>query len=385
MRRNRVILFVLWLFSLVGISFYGGDISYGIFITLTLIPIVSCIYILCVYFLFKIYQELEGRDITAENTSVFYFTLQNESPIIFSGVRVLFYSTFSTISGLNDKTVYELAPYNGVKKRTDIVCHYRGEYEVGIKKVIIQDFLCLFSFTYMNKEPFRITVKPNIVHLSQLKGAELVMSTVRDAIVNKTEPDILTREYISGDDPRFINWKVSGASNKLMVREMTGEQQYGIGIIMDPCRYGDRIEDYLPVENKIIETTIALTLYFYEKGVPVSVHYNTDAEEYNVSSGAFEGFYDQMCTFSFKKENTANSLYSDILTKATIFKSRAVFMIIHVWDGPAMETASALSNNNVPVIVYLVSDADNEPAMTVPIPRVNIISVGTDADLTEVL
>ena len=58
MKRNRRILLVLWILSLIGISIRGGQITYGIFFLLTLIPIVSLIYILAVILLFKIYQSL---------------------------------------------------------------------------------------------------------------------------------------------------------------------------------------------------------------------------------------------------------------------------------------------------------------------------------------
>ena len=209
MKRNRIILLILWVLSLIGISFYGGQISYGLFILFSLIPIISLLYILCVYLLFKIYQNIDARDIVCNNTATFYFTLQNESAISFSGVRVLFYSTFSTISGLDDKTEYELRPKIGIKKQTDIVCKYRGEYEVGIKKVVIQDFFRLFSITYKNREPFRVTVRPNIVHLTELLHADIAMSAVRDSRVNQNEPDVISREYVVGDDIRMMNWKVS--------------------------------------------------------------------------------------------------------------------------------------------------------------------------------
>ena len=220
---------------------------------------------MCVYLLFKIYQNIDARDIVCNNTATFYFTLQNESAISFSGARALFYSTFSTISGLDDKTEYELRPKIGIKKQTDIVCKYRGEYEVGIKKVVIQDFFRLFSITYKNREPFRVTVRPNIVHLTELLHADIAMSAVRDSRVNQNEPDVISREYVVGDDIRMMNWKVSANIGKFMVREKTGEQQQGVGIIMDSCRVSNRIEEYLPIENKILEAAIALNIFFHRE------------------------------------------------------------------------------------------------------------------------
>ena len=85
MRRNRIIWLVLYIMSIVAISFYGGAVSYGTFITLTMVPVVSLIYILLVILCFRVYQKLDGRDVVANHRADFYFTLQNESLMAFSG------------------------------------------------------------------------------------------------------------------------------------------------------------------------------------------------------------------------------------------------------------------------------------------------------------
>ena len=148
MRRNRIIWLILYVLSIVFISFYGGVISYGSFAVLTLIPVVSILYIIFVIFRFRIYQKLDGRNPVCNNRSDFYFTLQNESFMIFSSVRVTFYSDYSTITGLDDRTEYELSPRSGIRKQTDLICRYRGEYEVGIRKITVTDPLRLFSISY---------------------------------------------------------------------------------------------------------------------------------------------------------------------------------------------------------------------------------------------
>ena len=387
MKRNRIILLILWALSLIGISFYGGQISYGLFILFSLIPIISLLYILCVYLLFKIYQNIDARDIVCNNTATFYFTLQNESAISFSGVRVLFYSTFSTISGLDDKTEYELRPKIGIKKQTDIVCKYRGEYEVGIKKVVIQDFFRLFSITYKNREPFRVTVRPNIVHLTELLHADIAMSAVRDSRVNQNEPDVISREYVVGDDIRMMNWKVSANIGKFMVREKTGEQQQGVGIIMDSCRVSSRIEEYLPIENKILEAAIALNLFFSQRGIPVSTYYEGTSFEENVvdKNKGFEEFYEKMSSFVFDEAHTDELLCRNIMDSKTVFMKKAVFMIVHKWDETLANTAMEIGKNNIPIVVYIISDDINCEYSSQLMTRTSMVRITTDSDLTEVM
>ena len=386
MRRNRIILLILWILTLVGISFYGGPISYGFFIVISLIPIVSILYILCVIWQFRIYQKLDSRNLVSNRTSVFYFTLQNESLITFAGIRVFFYSTFSTISGLEDSIEYELAPHTGIKKQTELVCKYRGEYEVGIKKIIAQDFFRLFTIAYKNREPMRVNVKPNIVTLPHLQ-AEQTASAAKNASTNRNEPDVLVRDYVPGDDRRMIHWKATAAMQKLMVRERTDEQQKGVGIIMTPKR-SSRIEaEYIPAENKILEAVIALALFFNTRNIPVTVWYYTTHLHESVIRGReeFEHFYEQMSDYSFDTDRESALMYEEILRHGAAFDCREVFMVTDRFEAGSSAFVKELSRNGLFATVYLITDKDAKDTLSEQIPRCNLIAIRTDADLTEVM
>ncbi len=356
MRRNRIILAVLWLLSLLAISFYGGAVSYGLFAFFSLVPAAALLYILAVRAFFRIYQEIDGRDITADRPSVFYYTLQNESLIAFSGVRLMFFSSFSTISDASDQTEYELLPKSGIRKHTGIVCRYRGEYEVGIKKVVITDFLRLFSITYNNREPFTVTVKPDIVNLDRLRDVDDLSSSAESAEVQKSAPDVLSRQYVPGDDVRMINWKLSAAKGELMTRDIAGVGQRGIGIIMDPKRYGKKKEDYLPFENRMLEILIALTLFYCKKHIPVNLFHTTEPDNKNVvEMGSFDVFYQRISEFYFDDEADPALLFDRVLKRGDIFEQRYVFLILRKWDESAMDLVERLSRRSIPVKVYLVT------------------------------
>ena len=302
MRRNRIIWLVFFIMSVVAISFYGGSVSYGIFFVLTAIPVVSLLYILLVIVWFKIYQKLEGRNVVANHRTDFYFTLQNESLLAFAGIRVLFYSDYSTIDGLDDRIEYELAPHSGIRKQTGLICRYRGEYEVGIRTIIVTDLFRLFSISYKNKEPLRVTVRPDIVKLSTLNDRADIITSARDIGTDMTEPDVLVREYAPGDDRRMIHWKASAASGKLMVRNRIAQQRSGVAIIMDPRRIREDPAWYIPIENRMLEEAIALTLYYCSKNVRVGFMSRNITSDVDSMDG-FESFYESMCLFDFDEEH----------------------------------------------------------------------------------
>ena len=75
MKKNRIMLGILWILSIIGISFYGGAVSYGFFFALTLMPIISYVYLLCVYFRFHIYQEVQSREMICRQSLHCFWSL----------------------------------------------------------------------------------------------------------------------------------------------------------------------------------------------------------------------------------------------------------------------------------------------------------------------
>ena len=386
MRRNRIILYICWILTLVGISFYGGPISYGFLIAVTMIPVLSLFYILCVILQFKIYQRLENQNLISNRTSLFYFTLQNESLMTFAGIRVFFYSTFSTISGLEDSIEYELSPHSGIKKQTELLCRYRGEYEVGIKKIVVQDFFRLFSIAYKNREPLRVRVKPNIVTLHQLSSEQKSAPAAKEVRINRQEPDVLVREYIPYDDPRMIHWKASASMQKLMVRERIDEQQKGIALVLTPRRISNRIETYLPAENKMLEVLIALALYYTNKSIPVTAYIHTNMllsyvmEEHR----AFEAFYEQMCEYCFDTKQKESMLYDEIIKEGSIFVKQHVCLLVYDFDPTTLLFAQQITKSGLSLSVFMIND-DPLDFTGERLPRCEVTRIPVEADLTEVM
>ena len=387
MLRNRLILAALWILSLVCISFYGGPISYGFFAVITLIPVICLIYLLLVLARFKIYQHFESKDIVSNHKTPFYFTLQNEDLFAFCAVRVNFYSDFSTIHGLRDDVEYELLPKDSIKKETVLVCKYRGEYFVGIKSVTLRDFLCLFKITYKNPEPLRVTVVPNIIRLADLRNIDIDILSQRETLRAGTDPDVLVRKYVQGDDIRHISWKQSARVGEPMVRRFIGEEKTGIALITDPTRLSDKDSEYLPVENRILEISIALTLFMEEKRIPVSVYErDTVIKETPVNGPAeFDSFYTKISTFSFRDDIDRASLFAEFSRISGIYEKRTVFFVTALLDDALLKMCRQLNQNDTEAFVYLVKDGLSEAGFTSPTSHTHIMTMPVNEDLSKLM
>ncbi len=387
MLRNRLIYLLLWALSLVGISFYGGPVSYGFFAVMTLIPIVCLIYLLLVLLRFKIYQDFESNDIVSDRKTRFYFTLQNEDRFAFCAVRVNFYSDFSVIEGLKDDIEYELLPHDRIKKETYLVCRYRGEYCVGIRSVTLRDFLCLFKITYHNPEALRVTVLPNIVRLPALKYIDMDLVSQREASVNPSFPDVTVRNYVPGDSIRRINWKLTAKTGDPMVRNYIGEEKTGVGLVIDPSRFSGKDTEYLPLENRILEIAIALTLFMEERGIPVAVYGLDGPESEALVGGAedFNAFYRRISSFSFSSDTDRISVFAGLSGIQGMAGNKMVFLVTGEFDGPVRNFCEELNMNDTEAFVYLVRPDVTETSLAAPFVHTRVFTVPKDWNLSELI
>lgn len=389
MRRNRIIWAILWILSLIGISLFGGSISYGFFAVVTALPVISIVYLVCVNLCFKVYQEVDTNRLTAGRTVPFTFKLINEFFFDFAAVRVRFYSSFSSINGLDDQTTYELLPGTGIERQTELICRYRGEYEVGIKIIETWDFLGLFRFSFKKPEPLRVQVRPALIRLESLRMEEDPAAAVRDNLYSVSEPDVLVREYVPGDDIRQMNWKASARSGKLMIRRRIGEEQQGIGILMSAGRCSREPHQYLPAENKILEVTLALSFYFAGKNLPVELYYlQGDLMQDGLDViGDFDAYYDRVSQIQFEEENTDELLYTQVIARNRLYRLKTVFLVIYEDTDRAAGVAEILKEQNIRTVIYRIT-RDGEPAekaMQGTLSRTEIVCVPADSDLTEVM
>ncbi|MCR4684577.1 MAG: hypothetical protein K5649_03830, partial [Lachnospiraceae bacterium] len=201
-----------------------------------------------------------------------------------------------------------------------------------------------------------------------------------------------------------------------------GEQQQGIAVILNPKRQNHNIEDYLPVENKMLETVLALTLYFCKANIPVSVYCMTGIAG-GANSGSrggmtgglsvshvseqrqFDVFYEQMAGFAFDERKEAGALYEQVIQSGEIFTKKSAFLVTHTFGEAEEHFASELSKGQLATMIYRVSKTHdgNEALLRVvdageasaanrkfacaeslP-PRCDLAVIPADADLTEVL
>ncbi|MBD5495733.1 MAG: DUF58 domain-containing protein [Lachnospiraceae bacterium] len=388
MKMRRFIFAICWILSLTAISFYGGTVSYGIFFALTLIPFISFLYIACVWFRYKVYQEIGARNIVCGQSVPYYFILQNEDQFAFAGIRILFFSDFSYMEELPGEIEFELLPGEKYKYETSFVCKYRGEYEVGIKAVVISDFFRLFRFKSAVKETKKVIVAPKLIKIYELNSiSDINVMIQRETVTGTTELDTVTREYLQGDTLKQIHWKATARNQKLMSRGLRGEEKNGAAIFYDTQRYHKDPEIYLPIENRILETVLALVFFLSEKNIPVLTYYSQDdIIQDNVNSVSdFEEFYENINRIIFDKNEDTKCSIRYILQNVSVMDKQVMFFVLHKIDYEILEMTKPLSENGVVTVFYVITEENIEDFRILSDANRKIIAITPQEELEEVL
>lgn len=383
MKIRRWIFAALWVLSLAAVSSFGGAVSYGLFFAMTLLPVVSLLYIACVSVRFKIYQELGNRSMVCGQPEPYFFVLQNEDHFTFASVSVSFFSDFSRIEGLPENAEHMLLPGDRFAYETKLICRYRGEYEVGIKETAVTDFFRLFRIKYPASGRIKALVLPQTVRLSALQAIQDVPALPQRENTAGMEPDSVVRDYAEGDSLNRIHWKATARQGKLMVRVRRGEEKRGISVLCETKRYGRKPEEYLPLENKMLEALLALVFFFAEKNTGISILYGQKGLTVQQIRGIedYETFYRQTAGLVFDGDEDFLQTLETAVAQGALADSRLVFCVLHALNAGIMAAAERLEAAGSLVVIYVISDQEQEFYVRQSRQRRKIIAVSVEDEL----
>lgn len=388
MKARRWIFLMMWVLSLAAITCYGGAVSYGLFFGMSLLPAISIGYIVWVYFRFKIYQEIGSRTMVCGRPESYFFVLKNEDYFAYASVSIRLYSDFSYVEELPGDTEYELLPGEQYTFETRLVCRYRGEYEVGVKEVVITDFLRLFRVSYANPGTIKALVSPRVVFLTALQSLEDFQAVFRREAYEGTEPDTVVRDYVEGDPLKQIHWKATAREGRLKVRTSTGEEKQGIAVFCEMRRYSQDRKQYLPLENKMLEVLLSLTFFFAGRDMTFSVYYGQGGCPVGQrvrGMQAFEDFYREVDNVAFWEEEDCLRTLRQAVSEGRLWESSVILLILHELSERLMELVGQLCAAGVLVVVYVVTEQSQETYIRQCGGRCKVVQVPLNAELEGIL
>ncbi len=314
---------LLYLFFLIGatilVSCRGGNISYLLFYFALLLPVLAFFYSLYVFYRFKIVQDVSRVVVKAQEVP-YRLLLANEDFLPFTHIRLHFFSDMVRMKPA-DPGVISLLPHEEIRVDTKMYCKYRGTYPVGVKSVEVTDFLGLFTIRYPMMSQIRLTARPRIIPLEQLKivlqeqdpkTSLFPVSRLQDL------PDYELRSYLPGDSRKYIHWKNSARAGELLVRKQMPEELFETILFMDLTPQGEGMEAKHSMEDNIIEAALSFVHDYYLKNIPIRILFMEDSlrEILVDESTGFEPFYDKCAELSFESPYPLEKVWDSFLSSS---------------------------------------------------------------------
>ena len=146
------------------------------------------------------------------------------------------------------------------------------------------------------------------------------------------------------------------------------------------------MQEYLPIENKIVETVLALSGYYRENSIPVDVYYRPQGLEKItvIDDTGYEMLYDAMVRFVFR---SAPGMYKDVASlcaRGGLADYKLIIFVLQKWGQEELAFFESLNTGYASVVVYLIDDGSID-IKTASDHRISVIRIGTKALLGEVL
>ncbi|PHV72102.1 hypothetical protein CS063_01080 [Sporanaerobium hydrogeniformans] len=319
MVRNRILLSISLILSVIFVSFYGGTTAYLLFYSLVILPVIAWGYTAYVYLRLHFYQEVGQRKVVKGELVPYYFKLVNKDYLTYSHIKLYFHQEFSTIQADALETVYCLLPGDEIKRETMLCCKYRGEYAVGVKSIEITDFLYLFRVNYPVMWGPKLTVLPKVCELEQLMLTTLdedpkTLSYHMGGREGFLESDV--KKYTGGEPRKFIHWKASAKKGEILVRQYTEPMELSQYLLMDLRRLEGEVFEQVVREDCLLTGALSLGWYYQNRHIQYEIVYEQNGiKECTIHNEKdFWQFYKRTTDFKFYSDLSIGTLLKRIRT-----------------------------------------------------------------------
>lgn len=309
MKLNRILYLSLLIITFTFVYYYGGKVPNMFFYTVLVLPIVSYIYMLIGYFMLKYEQSLDNDLIFKGDKVTFTVNITNRSFFILPYISISFLNDKGGVIQKHKINNISLQPFSNREVSIDYIYKYRGDFKLGVSTIEVQDFLGIFKFTLKNKNPLYITVYPQIIDIDEFYLSSGYLSDNVSSIGGGQE-DISTIEEINkynyGDSLRKIHWKLTAKTNELMIREYEKIGSRSAILILDLQSNNFEVEKNAAIEDKLLETTIAILRYCIYNDAEVKLIYDSkgiNAINYS-NSLDFQKAYEALAKVEFNQKTS---------------------------------------------------------------------------------
>ncbi|MCL1935699.1 MAG: DUF58 domain-containing protein [Defluviitaleaceae bacterium] len=277
MLRNRLAYITTLLGVFLLVMIYEHQITYMALYTIFILPFFSLLLTLIFRRNFIVTETFEKDNIFKEETIKYFFTVENKSFLPCTNVKVKFDNDNISIKSNSKDKVFTVMPFKTYQIIFDLTAKYRGIYKIGVKEIILYDFLGIFAFKQIYNNKLYIHVKPIVTNIDipQLFTSNTTEEFSDDKSIEEDYTIISDlRKYLPTDGYKKIHWKVSARKNELISKNFQGTSKDSVTILLNNSENkNSTIENRIKIEDKIIEVCVSVLNYSYKKMFKINFNY----------------------------------------------------------------------------------------------------------------
>jgi uncharacterized protein (DUF58 family) len=214
----------------------------------------------------------------------FTVRFKNTVPLFFFRIEVYFYQSDLFGNTANElMTTLALAPFEETELNLSMQFEHIGTYSAGVKKVLVTDFLRLFTATMENPKKHQVQVTPKLQPISHIDFSnEAILETFKakkSALADSLDYAYV-RDYVPGDPLKTIHWKLSARTENYMTRLFEVYTNPGVSIIMDFYAPENRARMLMGMFDAVVETAFSVGGYARAQGMDTEIHFTNKFGEH---------------------------------------------------------------------------------------------------------
>lgn len=205
----------------------------------------------------------------------FCATFSNASPLPFFRIDAYFCVSERGGHRLREvPTTLMLAPLETYEMELTIEFSHVGTYLAGLDRVVVHDFLGLFSSTIPSPARQSVQVVPcvrNIRELPLSTDSVTESATAAKATLADSLDYAHVREYASGDPLKTVHWKLSARGNGLYTRLFEVYSNPSVAVFMHFHASAEDAEGLLGIYDTVVECALSTLRYAVRVGMDAEV------------------------------------------------------------------------------------------------------------------
>lgn len=222
-------------------------------------------------------ERSNAKDCERDTDIDFGIRVQSKVPLFYFRVEAYFYvNDLFGNKAASAKSVFALGPYEQNDLKFSVRFDHIGAYSVGLEKLVICDFIRLFTHTLRNNRAYTVQVVPKAQEMARLQFSDdalIESSRAARAILYDSMDYASVRDYVPGDPLKAIHWKLSARQGKYLTRLFEVYTNPGVSILLDFYAPVDDADLLMCMFDCIVETGLAVERFARSRSMECAMVY----------------------------------------------------------------------------------------------------------------